>query len=431
METNEKNEIINQENDEKEFENLLGNTTDFMSELQSGNEEREENPDGKAVEKYFNIKLKSLLFAEKSFSNIKIKISDFLDDLKLYSYGKYYNADESGRKVAKEIKEQINKYFSDEPDLEIDSFYPGINGENIENFFKTIKNYSYPKITEVNPVINYSVIVESTYCLKSNVIKKSEQMRKIFLLFGILNNYYNLYKGFFENFYEFFIKKYIYSDKSLKYSDEYQKDPNFDLSRFENYVILFVSNSKINSFDDVINSIENNFFKGKEEIEFNLKKCFEYPLIYKEKGLKIDTKKFSGEKDEEMEKINKVAPNINTKEAVKINYSYKQFQYLINNINAQKNFIVKLIYLDLYLNVVAPKCEILKEFRQLNQKITETNSELIATKNELSKTKEELIKTKNDFSLQNSNLQHQIDFLAAELLKINPKFDITQFNSKK
>ena len=277
------------------------------------------------------------------------------------------------------------------------------------------------------------------------MIKKSEQMRKIFLLFGILNNYYKLYKGFFENFYEFFIKKYIYSDKSLKYSDEYQKDPNFDLSRFENYVILFVSNSKINSFGEVINSIENNSFKGKEEIEFNLKKCFEFPLMHKEKGPKIDIKKFSGEKDEEMEKINKVAPNINTKEAVKINYSYKQFQYLINNINAQKNFIVKLIYLELYLNFVGPKCEILNEFRQLNQKITETNSELIATKNELSKTnsalisttnellktKEELIKTKNDFSLQNSNLQHQIDFLAAELLKINPKFDITKFNSKK
>ena len=232
METNEKNEIINQENDEKEFENLLGNTTDFMSELQSGNEEREENPDGKADEKYFNIKLKSLLFAEKSFSNIKIKISDFLDDLKLYIYGKFYNSNESERKVAKDIMKQINENFSDEADLEIDSFYPGINGKNIENFFKTIKNYSYPKITEVNPDINYSVIAESTYCLKSNVIKKSEQMRKIFLLFGILNNYYKLYKGFFENFYEFFIKKYIYSDKSLKYSDKYQKDPNFDLSEF-------------------------------------------------------------------------------------------------------------------------------------------------------------------------------------------------------
>ena len=127
---------------------------------------------------------------------------------------------------------QINENFSDEADLEIDSFYPGINGKNIENFFKTIKNCSYPKITEVNPDINYSVIAESTYCLKSNVIKKSEQMRKIFLLFGILNKYYKLYKGFFESFYEFFIKKYIYSDKSLKYSDKYQKDPNFDLSEF-------------------------------------------------------------------------------------------------------------------------------------------------------------------------------------------------------
>ena len=199
--------------------------------------------------------------------------------------------------------------------------------------------------------------------------------------------------------------------------------PNFDLSGFENYVILFVSNSKINSFGEVINSIENNSFKGKEEIEFNLKKFFEYPLIYKEKGLKIDTKKFSGEKDEEMEKINKVAPNINTKEAVKINYSYKQFQYLINNINAQKNFIVKLIYLDLYLNVVAPKCEILKKIQQLNQMINET-------KKELSKTKEELNKFKKNFSLKNSNFQSQIDFLAAELHKINPNFDINKFKSK-
>ena len=424
MEESGTNEIVTQENDKKEFENFLGNTTDFMSELQSGNEEREENPDGKAVEKYFNIKLKSLFYAEKSFSNIKIKISDFLDDLKLYSYGKYYNAGESGRKVSKEIKEQINKYFTDEPDLEIDSFYPGINGENIENFFKTIKNYSYPKITEVNPGINYSVIAESTYCLKSNVIKKSEQMRKIFLLFGILNNYYKLYKGFFENFYEFFIKKYIYSDKSLKYSDKYQKDPNFDLSGFENYVILFVSNRKINFFGEIIEFIRNNSFNEKEELEFNLKKCFEFALIHKGKGPKIDIKKFSGEKDEEKEKINKVAPNINSKDiTVKINNSYKQFKYLINNINDQKNFIVKLIYLELYLNAIAPKCEILKKIQQLNQMINET-------KKELSKTKEELNKFKKNFSLKNSNLQSQIAFLAAELHKINPNFDINKFKSK-
>ena len=424
MEESGKNEIINQENDEKEFENLLGNTTDFMSELQSGNEEREENPDGKADEKYFNIKLKSLLFAEKSFSNIKIKISDFLDDLKLYIYGKFYNSNESERKVAKDIMKQINENFSDEADLEIDSFYPGINGKNIENFFKTIKNYSYPKITEVNPSINYSVIAESTYCLKSNVIKKSEQMRKIFLLFGILNKYYKLYKGFFESFYEFFIKKYIYSDKSLKYSDKYQKDPNFDLSGFENYVILFVSNRKINFLGEIIEFIRNNSFSEKEELEFNLKKCFEFPLIHKWKGPKIDTKEFSGEKDEEKEKINKVAPNINSKDiTVKINNSYKQFKYLINNINDQKNFIVKLIYLKLYLNVVAPKCEILKKIQQLNQMINET-------KKELSKTKEELNKTRKIFSLKNSKLQNQIDFLADELHKINPNFDINKFKSK-
>ena len=249
-------------------------------------------------------------------------------------------------------------------------------------------------------------------------------MRKIFLLFGILNKYYKLYKGFFENFYEFFIKKYIYSDKSLKYSDKYQKVPNFDLSGFENYVILFVSNRKINFFGEIIEFIRNNSFSEKEELEFNLKKCFEFPLIHKGKGPKTGTKEFSGEKDEEKEKINKVAPNINSKDiTVKINNSYKQFKYLINNINDQKNFIVKLIYLELYLNAIAPKCEILKKIQQLNQMINET-------KKELSKTKEELNKFKKNFSLKNSNLQSQIDFLAAELHKINPNFDINKFKSK-
>ena len=200
--------------------------------------------------------------------------------------------------------------------------------------------------------------------------------------------------------------------------------PNFDLSGFENYVILFVSNRKINFFGEIIEFIRNNSFSEKEELEFNLKKCFEFPLIHKEKGPKIDIKKFSGEKDEEREKIKKVAPNIKTKDiTVKINNSYKQFKYLINNINDQKNFIVKLIYHELYLNVVAPKCEILKKIQQLNQMINET-------KKELSKTKEELNKTRKIFSLKNSKLQNQIDFLADELHKINPNFDINKFKSK-
>ena len=108
-------------------------------------------------------------------------------------------------------------------------------------------------------------------------------MRKIFLLFGILNKYYKLNKAFFENFYEFFFKKYIFSDKSIRYSDKYNKDPYFDLSIFENYVILFTSNSQINSFGEVLNSIEKNCFSEKEEIDFNLKKCFEFPLIHKKK----------------------------------------------------------------------------------------------------------------------------------------------------
>lgn len=37
------------------------------------------------------------------------------------------------------------------------------------------------------------------------------------------------------------------------------------------------------------------------------------------------------------------------------------YNYLINNINRKTNFKVKLIYLDLYFNVIAPKSEILNK----------------------------------------------------------------------
>ena len=86
-----------------------------------------------------------------------------------------------------------------------------------------------------------------------------------------------------------------------------------------------------------------------------------------------------------------------------------------------------LIYLDLYLNVVAPKWEILKKFKELNKEINETKTELSNTKEELSNTQSELSNTKNDLSSTNQNLQNQINVLAEELCKINPNFDMSKF----
>ena len=77
MEKNTKNEIYE----------LLGDIKEFIPELEF-EDENLKNPDDKVIEKYFNIKLKNQLDAENPFSNIKIKISEFIDDLNIYMCNK-------------------------------------------------------------------------------------------------------------------------------------------------------------------------------------------------------------------------------------------------------------------------------------------------------------------------------------------------------
>ena len=168
--------------DENEVKNFFGNITDLKSELLSGDEEMK-NPDEKSVEKYFTLEIKNQLDAKNSYSNIKIVISDFLEELRLYMFGKTFNKQKLDKKVSKTILDEITAYFKDETEIEINSFYPYISGAKIDHFFKLITNYSYPTFMEINSGAKYTVMVESTYCLKKNMIKKLEQLRKNFLFF--------------------------------------------------------------------------------------------------------------------------------------------------------------------------------------------------------------------------------------------------------
>ena len=169
----------------KEIDELLGDITDFKPELEFGNEDMK-IPDGKVVEKYFHIKLKSQFGTENSFSNIKIKISEFIDDLNVYMSSKVFKNDKLDKKVAKNILKLIKEYFKDENEIEIDSVYTFISGEKIKNFIDLINPYSYPyiEIEKIDPKAKYTVLVESTYCLKKNIIKKSEQEEEFFILFN-------------------------------------------------------------------------------------------------------------------------------------------------------------------------------------------------------------------------------------------------------
>ena len=349
----------------KEKDEILGDITNFKSELEFGDKDMK-NLDGKEVEKYFHIKLKNQLGAENSFSNIKIKISELIDDLNIYMRSKVFKNDKLDKKVAKNILKQINEYFKDENEILINSVYTSISGEKIQNFFDLINSYSYPQIEieKVDPKVKYTILVESAYCLQKNIIKKTEQLGKSFLFFSVMNKFYKKYKEYLEDFYEIIIKKYIFSNKKANIIYNYEKVKDFHLSDFDNFIILLLSNSQFKLFNEASESISISKSFEQDEIEFNIEKCFQFPL--KRKGPKDVKKTFSGD-----DKENNLALSGNEKEGdTKLIYGYKKFKYLIENINLEKNFKVKLVYFDLYLNLRESKSDIMRKLDIISKTVT-------------------------------------------------------------
>ena len=414
--------------DTKDIKDLLGKTTDSITGLSSGNEV-DDNPDGKTVEKYFSMKLKNLFEAKDIYSNIKIFISDLLDDINVYIPTKIFENNNLSKKDAKIILKQFKNYFEKEADLEIDLLIPNVRGSKIDSFFKLIKNYSYPETISINPDINYLVIVESTYCLQKNIVKKTEQLRKLFLFFSKVNKLYQEYKNYLEDFYEYFIKKRLLSEPSVKNTkiQKYKKNGSLNLSNFDNFIILFASNSQLKLFQEVSVKIHNISLCDQKEKELGIGqdviKCFQYPYNPKQLN-EIDKKKFSNENDEN---IGGSSNSEEIKPKNLIENSFRKFQYLIENINKEKNFKVKLIYFDLYLNVTAPKSEIIKQIDDLKKiilineaKLNKTNEELNKTNEELDKTNEELDKTKNKML----EMDKTIMALVNHIRKNDPNFKI-------
>ena len=84
------------------------------------------------------------------------------------------------------------------------------------------------------------------YNLRSQIIKKSEQLRKAFLFFTIIHKFYVNYKEYFAEYYEYFINKYIYQknikEKAYEYEYKVKQERITDLSSYGNFVFLISSN---------------------------------------------------------------------------------------------------------------------------------------------------------------------------------------------
>jgi hypothetical protein len=125
-----------------------------------------------------------------------------------------------------------------------------------------------------------------------------------------MNKFYKKYKEYLEDFYEIIIKKYIFSDKKANSINNYEKDKEFNLSDFDNFIIVLLSNNQFKLFNEASESISMPKYFKQDEIEFKIEKCFQFPL--KRKGPKDVKKTFSGD-----DKENNLALSGNEKEGDK------------------------------------------------------------------------------------------------------------------
>ena len=405
-----------------EFENK---NTENISSMESAQKAKKGEDNDQLDEKYFHMKLSLLLDTDKKFiiDNIKIEnkyltseLIAFIDRTVKNDFSKTLKEDE-----AKMIKQSFKNLMIDENDIQIDSLYLNVSGAKIKKYFDSIEEYSYPSGVDVDEGKTYTIIVESTHSLRSNIIKKAEQLRKMFFLFSIIDKYCNTFPDYLNGFYEFFILKYIFNEKDfakLIFPTNDERIKAFS----KNFILLILSNNSFNIHIDAKKKIDKTLYKNVDTI---VKKCFLFNEndMTKEKGKKNENfkkitenlKKYEEDKLQDANK--KMAKNELIKE------SYGRLNYLINTVNKnEKRWIVKIVYMDTYVNLTVPKVvleEQLKtiskytstEFKSLNEKIKTLNDSLEKKNIEINNLKNvfsaKFVALRNEFSAKFVDLRNE------------------------
>ena len=383
---------------------VSSNQTSSSQNEKSDKESKNKKKEDLADEKYFH-KLKYLLNVADnlSFSNVEIEISSFLKDIESY-IDEETQKNKLDEKKAIEIKEEINDTMIDEKKIELDSCFINVKGKEMIKFFQSLEKYSFPSLDgKILENESYVILVES-----SQIPKKTEQLRKYYLFFSSLDKWLNDYKKYLGTFFDYFIGKYFLrlNSSNTKLTPKTYK-ANFSLSR--KFVILIISDHTLKVFKETIANIE------KSQIPLTLKKevkkCF--PSLYgcEKKNYQNEVKNNEIKDNKEIEvkgKKNKKS----FKESVMENLPY--LNYLINQINKENNWTVKIIYLDLYLDLIVPNCVIAENLNLINEEINALKEKFngMNISNKLSDTKEENTILKNEINTlkeKNEGLEKRIN----------------------
>ena len=401
----------------KDLLDLMGEITDYKSEFSDNIDmEKFEVDKGEFAEKYFSQKLKYLMKAEICYP-IYIDTSNIKNLLASRLYYKVKKDPELKIDIADKIMKQVDNVLKNEKPIQIDSFIPLVDGKKINDFLNVIKDYSFPVLNNIDENNKYTIIVESTFSLKSQNGKKVDQLRRYFLIFSLIHKLYLKYPRYLDLFYKYFIRKYFLREKIKKDNiEDIEEEYNYklDLSPYGNYLFIIATNKTFKSFKEVEYSIKTFAFEDDGPDE-SFKKCFEetHKNKIKNKNKVIKGKKESNpnfdilniscdikqkEKIEKKKYINDFDYSANLNKISRNKYlvnSYKSFNYLFQKINDEKNFKVMMIYLDTYLNLTTPKCFLLQKLDGIIDGIEAQSKKQKDLEYEINELKKDLAKEKN------------------------------------
>lgn len=401
----------------KDLLDLMGEITDYKSEFSDNIDmEKFEVDKGEFAEKYFSQKLKYLMKAEICYP-IYIDTSNIKNLLASRLYYKVKKDPELKIDTADKIMKQVDNVLKNEKPIQIDSFIPLVDGKKINDFLNVIKDYSFPVLNNIDENNKYTIIVESTFSLKSQIGKKADQLRRYFLIFSLIHKLYLKYPRYLDLFYKYFIRKYFLREKIKKDNiEDIEEEYNYklDLSPYGNYLFIIATNKTFKSFKEVEYSIKTFAFEDDGPDE-SFKKCFEttHKNQIKNKNKVIKGKKESNpnfdilniscdikqkEKIAKKKYINDFDYSADVNKISRNKYlvnSYKSFNYLFQKINDEKNFKVMMIYLDTYLNLTTPKCFLLQKLDGIIDGIEAQSKKQKDLEYEINELKKDLAKEKN------------------------------------
>ena len=303
-------------------------------------------------EDYFHINLRRLFGSsvENSFRNVEIKLYNFFEDVKIF-LGWVLEQKGIDKKKSNDIIKEIEARLKALDKIELDFFFINVPGENIHQFFDNMKSYSYPYTEEKKENFadkSFTIIIESTHNLRSAINKKPSQIHKYHLFFTMLNEYFKKEDKYLGKFHELFFQKYCRKVPSAFNKIELKNENNFPFS--DNFIVMVASDHSFKVFKETREKI---FTSNKPNY---LSKNGKYPKIY-EKG-----EKNYQDEDDKNETI-----KLSDSQQIKENYNY--FKYIINEVNNDNNWICKIIYFDLYVSLIVPKCEIKEGLTSINESI--------------------------------------------------------------